>query len=358
MKASDIITQLLRVLPSKTGLFSEEVSISSLSKAGTITTAVTAAAHGLTTGDYVYVAGANRKTPITSILRAGTVATVITTSDHDLTEGWITTVEITGAAESAYNGVKPLTNVNSRNKFTYTVTGAPTTPATGTPFLLEPWRRGFNGWYSITVTDSTTFTYTSEDSYTATASGTMVLRKLPRISGALNIDRAIDSYTKFGQNKLWAFVVLGDVTASRDKNTLSDAVALHTTGSAFRQNIINDVSIFIFYPMKDTISGRAERDSITDIATYLYKSVLGKSYSSYFTDDPTATLNFLSHKVLMWTTGYYIHQFKFEAVSELTGNDIIDPNYTRAFRDLELAFNNVDYGIEIVNTNINLDEDV
>lgn len=358
MKASDIITQLLRVLPSQTALFSDEVTISTLSKVGTTTTAVTSSAHGLTTGDYVYINGASRLTPITSITRVGTIATATTTVEHDLTEDWFTTVDITGAVESDYNGTKTLLSVPNRTSFTFTVTGSPTTPATGTIYLKEPWRRGFNGWYQVTVTNSTTFTYTSADSYTAAATGSMTLRKLPRISGALSLDRAQASYTKYGQNKLWAFVVLGDVTASKDRFSYGEEIASHSTGSMFRQRLLNEINIYIFTPTKDTLSGRNERDQITDVAKYLYKSIVGITYPTYFVDEPSTTLNFLSHRFLSWNNGFYIHQFKFESSTEMTKNDVVEPTYTRAFRDLQLEFNNVDFGIEIVDTLINLDDEI
>jgi hypothetical protein len=333
MKSSDIIQQLLSVLPSQTALFSDEVSISTLSKVGTTVTAVTSAAHGLATGDYVYVNGAQRLTAITSITRVGT-----------------------GATQSDYNGTKTLLNVTSRTKFDFTVTGSPTTPATGTIYLKEPWRRGFNGWYQVTVTDSTTFTYTSLDTFTATATGTMVIRKLPRISGALNLERAVDSYTKFGQNKLWAFVVLGPVKATRDRFALGDSIASHMTGSTFRQSLINEVEVYVFTPTKTTISGRVERDVISDVARYLYKSLVGITYPTYFVDEPSTTLNFLEHKFLSWNNGFYIHQFRFEGTEELTKNDVVEPTYTRAFRDLQINLNNKDFGNTIMTTLVNMDE--
>lgn len=356
MKSSDIIQQLLSVLPSQTALFSDEVSISTLSKVGTTVTAVTSTAHGLTTGDYVYINGAQRLTAISSITRVGTVATAITATDHDLTEDWFTTVDITGAAESDYNGTKALLNVTSRTKFNFTVTGSPTTPATGTIYLKEPWRRGFNGWYQVTVTNSTTFTYTSLDTFTATATGTMVIRKLPRISGALNLERAVDSYTKFGQNKLWAFVVLGPVKASKDRFSLGDSIASHMTGSAFRQSLINEVEVYVFTPTKTTLSGRVERDIISDVARYLYKSLVGITYPTYLVDEPSTTLNFLEHKFLSWNNSFYVHQFRFEGTEELTKNDVVEPTFTRAFRDLQINLNNKDFGNTIMTTLVNMDE--
>lgn len=359
MKAYDIINQLLRVLPSQTALFSDEVSISTLVNTSGTVTATTSSAHGLSTGDYVYVYGANRKTPISSLTRSGTTATATTSSDHDLTEVWHDSVEIIGATQAEYNGSHTLLSANNRRTFTFTVSGSPATPATtdDTIYLLEPWRVGYNGWVQVTVTGSTTFTYTSEDTTSSSAYGTMTIRKLPRISGALNLQRAIDSYTKFGQNKLWAFVVLGRVTASRDKRSISGGVANIGSGSSFRQNLTNDVSVYIFTPTKDTISGRFERDQMEDVAIYLYKTLLGKAYPTYLQDEPSTVLHFLYHDTAAWNLGFYVHEFVFQSISELTKNDVTEPEVTRAFRDLNLIQNNEEFGVSIIETLINLDDD-
>lgn len=77
---------------------------------------------------------------ITSITRAATTATVTTTTPHGYASG--DQVNIRDAVETAYNGDKIIT-VTGASTFTYTVAGAPATPATGTiianrgPILFE-----------------------------------------------------------------------------------------------------------------------------------------------------------------------------------------------------------------------------
>ena len=66
---------------------------------------------------------------VSSITRSGTAATVTTASAHGLTTNdWVT---IAGAAQSDYNVTAQVT-VLTATTFTYTVANAPTTPATGT----------------------------------------------------------------------------------------------------------------------------------------------------------------------------------------------------------------------------------
>lgn len=66
---------------------------------------------------------------VTSITRSSSTATLTAAAAHGLATGDYVTVS--GAVESEYNGVFQIT-VTSTTVFTYTVTGTPTTPATGT----------------------------------------------------------------------------------------------------------------------------------------------------------------------------------------------------------------------------------
>jgi hypothetical protein len=68
-------------------------------------------------------------TSITSITRVGSTATV-TSTNHNLVVG--DEVNIIGANESEYNKIQTVTNIIDSNTFEYTVSGTPTTPATGT----------------------------------------------------------------------------------------------------------------------------------------------------------------------------------------------------------------------------------
>lgn len=98
---------------------------------------------------------------VTSITRSGTTATVTTTSPHGFSTG--DTIAISGATQTDYNGSFDIV-VTGLSSFTYTVTGSPTTPATGTivaqslTYSLPSDFRAFhpknpvrvnNNWYSL-----------------------------------------------------------------------------------------------------------------------------------------------------------------------------------------------------------------
>lgn len=66
---------------------------------------------------------------ISTLTRSGTTATATTSSNHNLATGL--SVTISGASQSEYNITATIT-VISNTQFTYTISGSPATPATGT----------------------------------------------------------------------------------------------------------------------------------------------------------------------------------------------------------------------------------
>ncbi|MDH3376161.1 MAG: hypothetical protein OEQ39_04225 [Gammaproteobacteria bacterium] len=76
-----------------------------------------------------YIGGTATQGSVSSINRSGSVATVVTTGAHGLANGQYVT--ISGAVQTEYNGVFKITFI-STTSFSYTVSGTPVTPATGT----------------------------------------------------------------------------------------------------------------------------------------------------------------------------------------------------------------------------------
>lgn len=147
--------------------------VSSLTRTGTTATAVVPG-HGLTTGNTIKILGAiqaaydvtatatvidantftytvagspatpatgfiellPRRATVTGITRAGGTATVTTSAAHGLLVGQETV--IFGATQTGYNGRAAVLSTPSATTFTYTVSGTPTTPATGSIALATP----------------------------------------------------------------------------------------------------------------------------------------------------------------------------------------------------------------------------
>lgn len=73
---------------------------------------------------------ATKSISVSSLTRSGTIATGTTASTHTIGVGM--EITIAGANETEYNGAFTVVSVPALNQFTYTVSGSPSTPATGT----------------------------------------------------------------------------------------------------------------------------------------------------------------------------------------------------------------------------------
>jgi uncharacterized phage protein gp47/JayE len=105
-----------------------------LSITGTVGTLIPALKEFQASNTFVYTTRtnatiANNVYSLSSLTRISQTATATTTNPHNLATGM--TVTISGAVETQYNGSFEI-QVTSDTTFTYTVVGAPTTPATGT----------------------------------------------------------------------------------------------------------------------------------------------------------------------------------------------------------------------------------
>jgi hypothetical protein len=107
MQAEQIVNQLKAVLPRYTGDFTKNTSITSLTRSASTATATTNVAHQLAVGNKVLINGAKVPVVISSLTRNGDYALAITSTPHPLIRG-TKTVEISGANQTDYNGIKTL----------------------------------------------------------------------------------------------------------------------------------------------------------------------------------------------------------------------------------------------------------
>ena len=363
MKSKDIIRQLQAVLPKVTDLFSETLSITTLTRSGTTVKATTSGDHSLTTGAGLTITGAQSPITISSLTFLNGVATAITAANHDLTEEFqngigtdTPLVTVSGATESEYNGANPLLTVPNRTKFTYTVTGTPTTPATGTPTLLEQFNTGYNGRHVVTVTGATTFTYEITQTPDSPAQGTIEAHTLIRVTGAVTVEAAQAAYTAKNDNKLWGFVVLGDVVTSKDRHTLSDATGLSANGTEYRQRLLMPFSVFVIVPTVNEIAGSTARDQMEDVRTYLYKSLLRVEFETEL--QSITRYGVIPERDFFFTydSATYIHGFDFSTQTDVVYGDTVDPGNSVAFRDIELQYLDDLDTVELT-ANVNLDEE-
>lgn len=360
MRADDVVRQLWAVVPTLTEKFSDDLIVSSITSVGIVATVTTATDHGLIDGSPVSISGSRVPNTIVNLEQSDNVALAETALPHDLTEGFpnttVSPVKIEGAIEADYNGSHTLLSVPDRTHFTYKITGDPSSPATGSPILLENLKFGYDGLHSVTVTSPTTFTYPIAQALGGPALGTIVCRVRMRISSVISTDRLEDSYTAQQSDKLWAFVVLGDRVANKSRSTSNDSVSDTNQPAAFRQFVIQPFSIYVAIPTTQSIGGSSERDEANDLLSVFTASVVGINFDSNFNEQPYSLNVFERDGSFLYNASYYIHQYQFETTEYITFPDIAGTDYGVAFRDISVNYNSGFTDKSIMTDGIDLDD--
>jgi len=362
MIAQEIVNQLAAILPSLVDDFTDSNAVSSLTRSGTTVTVTTSAVHGLSVGEAVNITGAITPITISSLTRVGIVGTLVTAADHDMTENAGFSVVIEGATESEFNGTFELLKVTNRRTITFEMPDSGATTATGTPLLTSGSSplQSYNGLQDVTATPTTTsFEYEVSDSTLFTpASGTIVAKTAPRISAAVDIDRVFDAYTKQTIDDAWLFVVLGDGVANKNKNIDLDGVNNLQRGQFFDQRVIQGVSVYLFLPTADQILARNARDRAQELLRPICRSILMGKFETQLAEGVQNPLQFTGHGFQAYNTAIYVHRYDFEALEQLTQDDIFNPTDDVAFRDISVkSILDIDTQVETIETEIDLDEE-
>jgi len=361
LKASDVILQLYSKIPQYTDKFTVDAVLSSVTSVGLVATGATTTNHGLSIGDLVNITEIKTPVVISTLTRVDDILFCETATDHDLTEGYQENVEIADANEAEFNGTFTLLSVTNRRNFTLQTTDSGATTGTGTILGLDIGKDRYTGLKTVvSVPTVKTFTYALDIAIPSASSGTGVASVGFRISGSATLQRAVDSYTKQELEDLWMFVVLGSVTASKDRNINSDAIAVQNSGTDWKQQLIQPFSIHCFVSVGDELSARNIRDDFEDIAAFIFKSIVGVKFESGLAQGAYYKTVFDSHGVQNYNNAIYIHTFNFQTVADLTFGDIVsDPEGEVAFRDISLNMSTdlMTTDSEILSNNIDLDEE-
>lgn len=358
MKLTDIVNQLRAVLPKYTGYFSTAVPVSSIVASGGIATISTAVPHSLSDGANVVMKDVKTKTLIDGVSQDGLIFTFTTSSDHDLTYGWPDHeyINLENFTDATWNGSFYLTSVTNRR--TFKVRSSNTLPIlNGLEVLPEIRSDGVNGRFAITVVDTTTFKVYGDFTDGAYEGGNVSVAQ--RIAGAVNEDRAIDQYTAQGVNDLWMFVVMAEATVSKDRNTLSDATATKSTGNDMRIRLVDGFSVFIVKNTTEDITANGAVDLCRhDLFLPILKSLNGIRFDTGLTYDGDFKTVMIGHGVYDYNGAVMTYRYDFEVTMDLTNSDTVEPEDTRAFRDIDYIHSiGGDDTAPVTTLPINLDED-
>jgi len=353
-----IVTLLKQELPNYSDNFSEKVAISSITHAAGTVTVVTTAVHGLSTNNVVTIVGVKQRTPITDITTVAGVAQVTTTIDHDLTLDYIDpsdqpAIEIDGTGIAAYDNTQTLDAVRSRRVFDFEVSGSPAQANTG--YLLEDSPTGFSGVKTITVSNATTFTFTTTEDLPTTGDGGFVHSSI-RISAEVLITRVLENYTKQLVDDFYLFAIPEDATASKSRHTLNDTTQNQTSGDDYRQRINMPFSLYLFIRTSNKLGGRSAYDDAITESTGIFKSIIGARIENPYHIDSFSSVIFEGHGFFDYNAAYYIHQFDFSFAFDLVKDDTIRSIDSVAFRDIDMYNKNTE-DENILETLIDLDEE-
>ena len=338
--------------------FSNQVNVVSLTRVGTTVTIETEGAHGLAVGNLTNITGA--LVPINcTITRNGILGTLTTDADHDITENAGFDVQTEGATEQEFNGTFTLQSVTNRRTINFIMDDSGPTVATGSPLLLNgssPLKQ-YNGLVGVsTVPTLTSFTYEVEDDTLYTpASGDIVVKTLPRISGGVSLERLVSAYTKQKTNDAWLFVVLGDGVADKSRKIDTDATDNIQRGHEFNQRIIQVVQVYVFLPTVGEIGGEQARDRCEELLSPICRSILTAKFQSLVSGGNNP-LMITGHGAEIYNGAFYVHQYAFESTLQMGESDIYQPTDDVAFRDIHLT-TRFDVGTGELETNIDLDEE-
>ncbi len=361
MKISDVVLQLAARLPQLDSSFTDNASVISLTRSGTTVTVATLLPHNYIVSQGVNIIGAQTPIDVASLTRVGAIGFIETLTDHDFTLGVTLTIELDGANEPEFNDTFIIVGVTNRRNVQFTMVDAGPVVATGTPLVLNGSNilSQYNGLHKITVIPTpTTFEYEIINTTLFTpASGTIISRSNARISGIVSIDRLIDAYTDNPPDKNWLFVSTENVNASKDRKILSDAVDNIQKNSYFRQQIIQQVSLFLVIPTAvNQIAGAQAKDMAEDLFGKITQSILFKKFETYLFAGELNPLQFVAHGFQAYNTAFYIHQYSFEQVADLLFEDTVGPDEDVAFRDIDLNMG-LDIGTAILTAKIDLDDE-
>ena len=163
-----------------------------------------------------------------------------------------------------------------------------------------------------------------------------------RVTGSASLERIINAYTKKDRDKLWAFVVLGNTVASRDRSILTDGTAKFEGQSEYRQNLYQRFNVYTFDPAKTTYASSERRDRAEELRVVFFKCLLGVKFNNLTNSGEQYKTVFVSDNIEQDTGAYYIHNYEFETNYDINSADIVNPPFSVAWKDFEIKTINKD----------------
>lgn len=323
---------------------------------------------------------------IDSISVTGGVCT-ITSANHGIVFDTNLQIEITGIRQPQYNRVVPVTGVTTNtltfalplnvdngtvkngssmqfkivpNKYNvaFTISGTPSSPATGTIFIFKKFLEGYNGLKTVTeVVNDTTFKYSLDANFESPAQGTIIASYDFRMTGSASLERAVEHYSTSEGNNPWIYVTIDDEIVSRNRQVQNDADVMIGEGNTYFQTSYQTFNLYLMFSTASTqidsesnsknILARVARDFSLKLKPIIYKSVAGYRFDSELTESKYQPCVPTNNGTQETQVGYYIHRYSFMVVGYLLDADYIDSVDTSRLEEMDFDINNTGLNIGI-----------
>lgn len=365
---SQIINHLKLYLPRFTDLFTEYMVVESAISSFQKEIFVTVTNHGLNTGDKVIITNGTVVNTLDLAVKNNGTVTFTCRDEHDFIkpkfindDKYLTLAGFSGS-DSVWNGQHEIIDIPNRTKFTINLpTGVTTAPSlTFDQYLIEDRVLGVKGLYEITKSNDNLFKYRLGDvpEIPLGVIQNMEIVKGFRITGASDFERAKESYTKYGNNKLWLFLIMDSVDPSKDRYTADDSLLDATNQDFNLLRLIQNFGTWVFFPTKNDRFG-------VNAQELAYGEVFNALVSTLYAFRLENENNVIPYKIVsaghspgVYNTAFYTHIFDWQQNDALTyENSGLQDLTSVAFRDIESTWNLKADDMAQLQLNINLDEE-
>ena len=338
-KPDNILLHIKRWLPQFIDSFTDEESVTANIISGSPQILrVNKNNHGYPVGKDVLFTGVLIDNGINAVNLDSGILTITTNAEHDLTVGY-SLVEMQGFTDSQFNGTFELYSVPSSTSFEIESDTLPV--LNGNETLRENWSIGLNEIFNIDSVTLNTFDILLTDKPTFDI---LPIPQINLISGYRmgivdDIKRLNEIYTKQPPDKLWLYVIMEDVTTSKDRNLVNDAVRADTAQTDQRVLNIGRFSIVVILPTSANLTARIATNLCYDeIYFAMLKAISGMSFVS---EEGTQYIaNMSGHGSVQYNRAYYGHGYDFEQLYETDTSDTFRTfgSQSRAWRRVEISF--------------------
>lgn len=334
----EVVTQLQTCLPLLTDRFHDVLPVTSGLVSSGILTITLPAGHGLIVGQQIFIPTALIRNEITAVVvDPGDDSVRYTTlAEHDLTafmverpgrqypEGKtvileIASIQVVVTLDSTAAAIPAINMFEAPD-------GAPVFIPSGSEFLLENRAVGIVGAKTIDTAGATTITVDLSD-VPSIPDGALIMDSIltsVRIAMVADADRAEKVYTKQTEPKAYLFVIMGDITPSKNRENDDDFVSL--AGSSFRiSNLMQEFSTLAILPTDNDLGGgQTKAFAYSDLLLILLRCLYGWQETAF---DGAGQSKY--------NTAAYSHAYDWQSRQQIDFTDGFENTTSVALREIE-----------------------